>query len=72
MTAEDELHDGVGQHVTAARKLAGLTQQQLDRRAHVSRSLVKQVREIVVTMAEQDRRRSASLAGFARLAGIRI
>lgn len=43
--SEDSHRDGVGHRVKAARKLVGITQQQLATRAHVSLSLVKQVEQ---------------------------
>lgn len=45
MTTDDEPREAIGRQVRAARKLAGLTQQQLAERAHVSLSLVKQVEQ---------------------------
>jgi transcriptional regulator with XRE-family HTH domain len=44
MTVDQPL-DSIGRRVKAARKLAGITQQQLATRAHVSLSLVKQVEQ---------------------------
>jgi DNA-binding XRE family transcriptional regulator len=48
MTSEDSPRDGIGRRVKAARKLAGITQQQLATTAHVSLSLVKQVEQAKV------------------------
>lgn len=45
MTSEGSSRDGIGRRVKAARKLAGITQQQLAAKAHVSLSLVKQVEQ---------------------------
>ncbi|WP_409489512.1 helix-turn-helix domain-containing protein [Amycolatopsis sp. cmx-11-12] len=45
MSIDDLPRDGIGRRVRAARKLAGITQDQLAQRAHVSLSLVKQVEQ---------------------------
>ncbi|MFD2417735.1 helix-turn-helix domain-containing protein [Amycolatopsis pigmentata] len=45
MTGDDQYRDAIGRQVKTARKLAGLTQQQLAERAHLSLSLVKQVEQ---------------------------
>lgn len=45
MTGDDQARDAIGRQVKTARTLAGLTQQQLAERAHLSLSLVKQVEQ---------------------------